>query len=186
MADEAVVAVIDALEQLSVPYMLVGSLSSSYWGIERSTRDADFTIKLEDVSIERIAQQLGPSFRMDPQVHFEAIAGKTRHIALAAGTQFRIDFFELGDDPHGLSEFQRRRQMESHGRTAWVPTPEDVIIEKARWSKQGARRKDEDDIIGVIAVQGVENLDWQYIYRWADEHGTRELIERLRASVPEI
>jgi len=34
---------------------------------------------------------------------------------------------------------------------------------------------------GVIAVQG-ERLDWNYIRRWYDAHGTRELLDKVRAS----
>lgn len=39
-------AMIDALNAAGVPYLLVGSFSSSYYGIPRSTRDADFVIEL--------------------------------------------------------------------------------------------------------------------------------------------
>ena len=42
----AVVAVVDALEALSVRYMIVGSLASNFHGIPRSTRDADFVVEL--------------------------------------------------------------------------------------------------------------------------------------------
>jgi len=41
-SDEATVAVIDALQALDIPYILVGSLASSLYGIPRSTKDADF------------------------------------------------------------------------------------------------------------------------------------------------
>ena len=37
---EATVAVIDALQALDVPYILVGSLASNLYGIPRSTKDA--------------------------------------------------------------------------------------------------------------------------------------------------
>lgn len=44
-ADEAVVALLDALEAVGLPYMIVGSLASTFHGIPRSTRDADFVIE---------------------------------------------------------------------------------------------------------------------------------------------
>jgi hypothetical protein len=37
-ADEAVIAVLDALAAAEVPYMIVGSLASNFHGIPRSTR----------------------------------------------------------------------------------------------------------------------------------------------------
>lgn len=43
-ADEAAVAVIDALDRARIPFMIVGSLASNFHGIPRATRDADFLI----------------------------------------------------------------------------------------------------------------------------------------------
>jgi hypothetical protein len=36
-------------------------------------------------------------------------------------------------------------------RDAWLPTPEDVIIQKLRWSKGAKRSKDFADVVAVIA-----------------------------------
>lgn len=44
--DEAVVAVIDALESTGIAYMLVGSLATNFYGVPRATEDADFVMKL--------------------------------------------------------------------------------------------------------------------------------------------
>ena len=49
-SEEATVAVIDALEALSIPYMLVGSFSSNYYGIGRSTTDRGCSRYLHDLS----------------------------------------------------------------------------------------------------------------------------------------
>lgn len=46
--------------------------------------------------------------------------------------------------------------------------------------------KDADDLRDVIAVQGDEALDWDYIHRWTAEHGTRELLDEIRASIPPL
>jgi hypothetical protein len=37
----------------------------------------------------------------------------------------------------------------------------------------------------VIAVQG-EAIDWDYVYSWCDRHGTRALLDEIRASIPPI
>ena len=50
------------------------------------------------------------------------------------------------------------------------------MIQKLRW----ARRKDLDDIVNLIAVSGDE-LDWEYVNRWAKVHGTSNLLTDLRA-----
>ena len=49
--NEATLAVIDALEARSIPYMLVGSYSSNVYGVERSTQDAVFVVALGEGAI---------------------------------------------------------------------------------------------------------------------------------------
>lgn len=51
-----------------------------------------------------------------------------------------------------------------------------------QWSMRWLGKKDREDIEGVIAVQG-DALDWQYIHRWCDRHGTREAIEEIRRAL---
>lgn len=41
---DLVLRIIRLLDQLAIPYMLVGSYSSNYFGRPRSTRDADFVV----------------------------------------------------------------------------------------------------------------------------------------------
>jgi hypothetical protein len=44
--EEAALAVIETLESLRIPYMLVGSFASNFYGIPRATNDADFVVPL--------------------------------------------------------------------------------------------------------------------------------------------
>ena len=74
-AEQAVVAVVDALAALDIPSMIVGSFSSNHYGIPRSTKDADFVIELGAQSMGGLARRLGPSFRLDPQMTFETVTG---------------------------------------------------------------------------------------------------------------
>ena len=43
---DATFALIDALDEAKIPYMLSGSLSSMYYSFPRATTDADFVIDL--------------------------------------------------------------------------------------------------------------------------------------------
>ncbi len=182
---EAALRVIEALESLSVPYMLVGSLSSNAFGIPRSTQDADLVVELGAVSIRQIAERLGKEFELDSQMSFETIGGSHRYLFNLPHSGFTIEVFLVSDDPYDRERFSRRKQAPTLGRMIWLPMPEDVIVMKMRWSKQGRRTKDVDDVKNVIAVQG-DRLDWPYIHRWCDAHGTRELLDSIRRSIPAI
>jgi hypothetical protein len=87
----------------------------------------------------------------------------------------------MNDDPFARERFARRQRSPFLGRQAFVPTPEDVVVVKLRWALSLNRSKDVEDARGVIAVQG-DRLDWNYIRRWCDAHGTRELLDKVQAS----
>ncbi len=184
-SDQATAAVVDVLDALQVPYLLVGALSSNLYGIPRSTKDADFLVLLSEGDMAAIAARLGPQFRLDPQLTFETVTAKTRYIVHLVDVPYRIEFFRMGDDPFDRERFARRKQWSLLGRRVFVPTPEDVIIVKLRWSLALERPKDAEDARGILAVQG-DRLDWDYINHWSAVHGTRELLDRLRASIPAV
>jgi hypothetical protein len=183
--EEATAAAIDALVASGLPYMLVGSFSSNLYGIPRSTKDADFVVALEDRSIMEVARRLPPSINVDPQMAFETVTMTRKYEAMILDSPFKIEFFLLSDDPHDRSRFERRRIEPFLGRQVHVPAPEDVIIQKLRWHGLVRRSKDLDDARDVLAVQG-DTLDFAYIHRWCDAHGTRVLLDDLLASIPPI
>jgi hypothetical protein len=182
---EATATVIDSLEALSFNYMLVGSLSSNLFGIPRSTKDADFVIQSGSVTLPELIARLGPSFRLEPQVRFETITMTTRQIVRIDEIPFIIEFFRLSDDPHDQERFRRRQRVEIPGHKVFVPTAEDIIITKLRWSTQGQRSKDADDARGIIAVQG-GRLDMSYVREWCERHGTLALLDEIRRSIPAV
>lgn len=177
--------VVDALNAAGVRYMLTGSLASNLYGIPRSTQDADFVVHLGDGSIGDIAERLSPIFKLDPQVSFETVTATTRYVFHAADHELKVELFLLSQDSHDQERFRRRRQDTFEGRLVHVPTAEDVIITKLRWSKQGKRAKDLEDARNVMAVQ-LDRLDWPYVERWCTEHETLDLLERLRSEIPPL
>ena len=186
MAIEFVTRVVTILRDLEIPYMVVGSFSTNVHGTPRSTKDADFVIELGSRSILEISQQLGSDFTLEPQMSFETVTGTMRYRVTHPATSFVIEFFLLSDDPHDRERFQRRLSGDiGDGKSTFVPTAEDVIITKLRWSKHGLRQKDVLDAAAVIAVQA-GRLDLEYIRRWCDLHGTRELFEAQLREQPRI
>ena len=129
--------------------MVVGSLSSNVYGIPL-TKDADVVVELGDRSVVEIARGLGPAFRLDPQMSFETVTGTLRNELEVVGEAFKIEVFQISNDPHDRERFRRRVRADVLGRQVPIPTAEDVIVTKLRW----ARPKDKDDVRAVIAVQG--------------------------------
>ena len=181
--DEAVVVVLDSLETSGISSMIVGSLASNVHGIPRSTRDADFVVELSPGSLERLTRALAPPLRLQLQGSFETVTGTTRYIIELLSDPFVCELFALSDDPHDQERFKRRRRVRVLNRDAFVASAEDMIVTKLRWAADARRTKDREDIRNILAVRGPE-LDWEYLRRWSMTHGTSELLEDIRASIP--
>jgi len=173
--------VIDALNAAGIPHALAGSFSSNYYGIPRSTQDADFVVQFGGASIEELLPHLGPDFAVEAQTTFETMTGTLKQELRCRGTSFRVELFALSNDPHDQERWRRRKPVVFCGRPTFLPSPEDVIVMKLRW----ARTRDLDDVRGVIAVQR-DALDWPYIERWCDQHGTRRALKRLRRAATKL
>lgn len=182
-ADEAVVAVIDALQQADICYMVVGSLASNLHGIPRSTRDADFVIDVDAGALQRLENGLPPELQLQPQGSFEPVTGTTRHVIELSGSPFVAELFVCGDDPHDRERLARRARVRLFDESAYVATVEDMIITKLRWARDAHRAKDLDDARNMIAVRG-DDLDWTYVTKWCAIHGTDRLLRELRESIP--
>lgn len=178
--EEAVGVLLDALNKLGLDYMVVGSFSSNRYGVPRATQDADIVVRIVAADRNRLFVSLPEAFQVDPQMGFEMITGTKRQLIKLPQIPFTIELFELTDDSHDQSRFARRKKLTLLSREAWLPTAEDVIIQKLRWCKQARRGKDFDDVVAVLGVQGAKALDWPYIKKWCGEHGTLDLLEEAK------
>jgi hypothetical protein len=177
--DDVALRVSEALGRAGVPFMLVGSFSSNFHGIPRSTRDADFVVQLSAPFDETFARTLGPLFQVEPQLSFETNTGTRRQEFRVAGTLFKVEIFQLSDDQHDQERFRRRQAVSVDGCEVFFPTAEDVIIWKLRWARP------KEDVRAVIGVQG-DKLDLPYIEAWCQQHGTRAILEEIRRTIPRL
>jgi hypothetical protein len=177
--DDITFALIDALEASGCDYILVGAIAAMQFGVSRSTLDVDAVVGLKSGDVSQIVNQLGPSFQLELQREFEVFTAKHFHVIHAVNSPFKIDLFPLTNDPFDQERFRRRQRLRLDGRHAWLPTAEDVVIQKLRWG----RNKDLDDARDILAVQA-DALDWKYLESWCDKHGTRETLAQLRLQIP--
>jgi Nucleotidyltransferase of unknown function (DUF6036) len=173
--------VIAALSRSAVPHVMVGSFARNFHAFPRSTKDADIVLALDVAALNRFEAELGNEFLLDPQTTFETNTGTFRHTLVHKATEFKTELFLLSQDAFDQERFRRRLKINFNGHTTFVLTAEDVIVTKLRW----LRKKDVDDIRDVIAVKS-SALDWNYIHRWTEIHGTRAKLDEIRASIPKI
>ncbi len=179
-AEDISLRVVEILNEHATPYMLVGSLSTNFHSIVRSTKDADFVIQANLGDTAQLVAREFDLLRLDPQFGFESVTATKKLILRAqAGEGFIVELFGLSDDPHDQLRFSRRQRVDWLGRPTWIATAEDAVVTKLRWAHNLGREKDITDVRTVIAIKG-ESLDWPYIEHWCDQFGSRPLLEKIR------
>lgn len=175
--NDGLLKLLEVLNQLAIPYMLVGSYSSNYYGIPRSTKDADLVLQVEGDELARLADQLPEGLSFEAQSFFEMVTATRKELLHVEGTNFVIELFQLSSDSFDQARFERRVEAKvDENKTVWFPTAEDVVIQKLRWSKDGGRGKDFDDVVSVLKIQ--KSLDFDYINRWCGIHESLSLLEK--------
>ena len=55
------------LEELQIPYAVVGSVSSGIWGVPRQTNDPDLVVAMRALHVQELADQRSEEFLIDQQ-----------------------------------------------------------------------------------------------------------------------
>lgn len=174
--------VIGILDQLQIPYCLGGSLASSLQGIGRATIDGDLVAELMLRHCRPLADQLSVTFVVALEAVLQALENESCFNAIHREHLVKVDVFVAKSSPWHRSQMARRQLM-SFGDEAqppvWVSSPEDTILAKLDWYRLGGGVSDRQwgDVTGVMKVQA-ENLDLNYLRRWADELRLRDLLDR--------
>jgi len=180
------ICLIAAVESAGVEFMVVGAVAAGAYGVPHSTRDVDLLISAKVAGgIAAVIGKLDPVVQFDNQIVFDTLTRGRRPVGLSRSTPpFKVELFEMLDDPFVKSEFARRQHVfvPALSRATWLPTPEDVIVQKLRWG----RSKDLDDACDVLAVQSPSALDMAYIQNWCMQHGTEKRLQTALAGIPPL
>ena len=181
-SEEIVKQVLASLNEHGYAFMLVGSYATNLYCVPRGTQDIDLVVEAKFIRAAQDIAKSHPDIHCDPQLGFESVTATKRVLLTADNTDFKVEVFELSQDPHDQSRFKRKLPIELYDEQAWVATAEDTIVTKLNWAEKTGRGKDRDDAQNVMAAQH-ETLDWPYIERWCQEHGTMEKLIELRTQL---
>lgn len=169
---------VERLEQAEIPYMLSGSLASTYYGEYRATADVDLVIAPTISQIDAFLESLGDEFYASRDAAREAIRARSMFNVIHPASGFKADLIIRKQREFSIEEFGRRVPVPMLGREVFVASAEDVILSKLEWSKLGESERQFRDALGVAIVQW-PNLDLLYLDRWGRELGVHDLLDRL-------
>ena len=95
----------------------------------------------------------------------------------------KVDLFAVGPSPYDEVEFARRRRVEvkSTGETLLIKSPEDTVLRKLLWYREGGGVSERQwrDVLEVLRVSG-GTMDRGYLAQWSERLGISDLLERAR------
>ena len=172
----------EQLDRIGCRRFTTGSVASMVFGEPRFTNDIDIVVRMD----ERQARQLVDGFVGDAwYASAEAAADAARRrgmfniIHVPSG--LKADIIVAGDGAFDESRFRRVRHIElPGGRIEPFASPEDVMLKKLQFFREGGSQKHLRDIASMIGVQGADSLDWRYLEDWAGRLGVAAELEGIR------
>lgn len=169
-----------ALEDLGIPYMIGGSQAAMYYGEPRHTIDIDVVADVHLEHLAGLAEKFPfPEFYFSAEAAREAIERRGQFNIIHPTSGLKIDLILPKPTPYDLIEFRNRQRLPLvPGQEAYFARPEDVILYKMIYYHEGESEKHLRDIAGMLRISG-EEIDREYINRWAEELGLRGIWEAI-------
>jgi len=173
-----------AIESAGGAYFVGGSLASSLQGEPRATNDIDIVLDLPIGRIGALVAALGADFEVDTDMLRHALSHGQSCNIFYLPTVMKVDLFGVGPAPYDETEFARRRAVPvgPSGETLVVKSPEDSVLRKLLWYREGGGVSDRQwrDVVEVLRVSGA-GMDSSYLQTWAERLGLSSLVGRARA-----
>jgi len=138
--------VIQLLERVKAPYMIVGGVAVAYYGYPRMTLDIDVMVELSLEAAKRLVKFAKVGFELHEDEVLELAKVGNRFVAMVG--ERRVDFW-LAKSWREKEMLSRRCRVKLFGRQTWICSLEDLILFKL----DAGRSKDYDDVLGILIRQ---------------------------------
>src|SRR3990172_10387792 len=174
------------LERLQIPYLVTGSIASMAYGEPRLTNDIDIVAGVEEKHISALLEAFPPNeFYISEDMIREAIRRKGQFNIIHPASGLKIDVIIKVDNPFNTSRFTRSKKIyPSDTYQANFAAPEDVIIKKMEYYKEGGSEKHLRDITGILKISS-DDIDRVYIDQWARRLGLTEIWDSIQKRLRE-
>lgn len=153
-------------------------MASFLYGEPRFTQDIDIVADIQESHIPALLRFFPETeFYIDEFSIRRAVLAKSQFNIIHPSSGNKIDVIIPKGGPFDRGRFERRRVVRTpDGLTIQYSSPEDIIISKLEFYREGRSEKHLRDIAGIIKISG-EELDLGYIASITQEKGLREIWE---------
>jgi hypothetical protein len=184
-----ILLVTDVLDNLTVSYVIGGSMASIVHGMLRATMDVDIVADLQPKHVPPFVSTLREQFYVDEQTVHQAIQRRTSFNLIHLETAFKVDIFLPKARAFDRQQLTRRIAQTVEAETEqhiWVLSAEDVILAKLDWFRLGGEHSERQwrDVLGVLKTQQ-QALDIDYLQQWAQTLQVTDLLDRALEELAE-
>src|SRR3990172_7094001 len=172
--------VVEVLERLRIPYLVTGSIASMAYGEPCLNKDIDIVAEIQPDHInDLLAAFPSPEYYLSEEMIRGAIRSSGQFNIIHPTSGLKVDLILRQNTPFDQSRFARRKRLRpAKDYEADFSAPEDVIIKKMEFYKEGGSDKHLRDITGILRISGQE-IDRAYIASWAERLGVMEIWEAI-------
>jgi len=150
------IRVVQALDEVGAPYMIVGAYGGSVFGIIRATNDIDIMVDLQEKDCFALSEKFPlPRYYADPEMIKNSIEMGIMFNLIDTDEGTKADLVPLKREPDYQLAFNRRVRETFQGPSgesfeAWVAQPTDIIIGKLQAWHEGRSDKHPKDIYSIL------------------------------------
>jgi hypothetical protein len=165
-----------ACSALRLRYFVTGSMATLFYGEPRFTNDIDVVV---DLPMDQVDEFVGrfpeEEFYLSRETILRAIEHRTQFNVIHPSSGLKIDVMIPSGGSFDQSRFARSRQLQpADDYEATFASPEDVIVKKMEYYREGGSEKHLRDISGMLEL-GDDGIDRAYISEWADRLDLAEI-----------
>jgi hypothetical protein len=174
------------LERLGLRYFVTGSVATIFFGEPRFTNDIDIVADLPPDRIRELCSAFpAEEFYLDEEAVRRAVARQRQFNILHPASGLKVDIMVPANDAFNRSRFSRVRRLKPEpDYDAAFASPEDVILKKLEYYREGGSEKHLRDIGGILRISGAQ-IDFAYVDDWSSRRGLAEIWEKVRSAAAE-
>lgn len=158
--------ILSTLEKQRIPYMIVGSVASIVYGEPRLTKDMNVVVDIAPGTVADFCRTFSSDEFYCPPIEVirDEVVRRGQFNLIHQLSGLKIDLVVRKDTEHAKTEFSRRRKIPlGEGFEAYIAAPEDVILKKLAYYREGGSEKHLLDIRGILSQT---EIDKQYFAEW--------------------
>jgi hypothetical protein len=172
--------VVSVLERLQLAYFVTGSTVTIFYGEPRFTNDIDVVVDLPLSAVDEFCRQFPvDDFYVSETAASDAVRRRAQFNIIQPRSGLKVDVIVPAPTEFNRSRFARARRVRAgEDWDASFSSPEDAILKKMEFYRDGGSDKHLRDIAGVLKTSGGE-IDMTYVDLWAAKLGLAEIWQTI-------